>query len=230
MATGAPKRPYASPKPRTTMNEPSHAFAPFSDSRPYTLQGTKPPASAAPSLRRPMPPPPLLRPSPSPAPGAGDPESQLRPPPRGAYPDPPATPYTSRILESTYAAKVNREGQTSVSGAIAFSSAAASIGSPRVVVLSPRKPIAAQLPSELQSLTKSPHFVHHSSSSPNGASRQRAQIRGSEALIERGIPVKELSLFTGDRSWLFYPQRGRPRRSPLPEAEAATTLVETATE
>ena len=107
----------------------------------------------------------------------------------------------------------------SVSGAIAFSSAAASIGSPRVVVLSPRKPIAAQLPSELQSLTKSPHFVHHSSSSPNGASRQRAQIRGSEALIERGIPVKELSLFTGDRKLAILSATRETAEEPAPRKQ-----------
>jgi hypothetical protein len=197
-----PSNGNATPKDKLPIKD-SLVFAPFSDSRPYVLHGGKPPSSSSASLRRPQPPFPL---PPPPILLAGEPGAPLLPSPRiGIYPVPPSTPRTARILESTYAARVNPTREGAISSAIAFSNAASNVGSPRIVVLSPRKPLSAQLPYALHALARSPRSIRTTFGGER--SPQAAEAYGESSLLERGIHAKELSLFSGNQDWLFYPQR-----------------------
>ena len=171
----------------------SIVFAPFSDSRPYALREGGPsstalPLSPLPELQ--------LNVSPGPSPCARYVSPRLFP---------PGTPGTRRIVKDTLAAKVNG----ALEGAIAFSKSVATAHSPRIVVLSPRRPLPMQPPRALGGLPNNLQKVHGSQAGA-AAPPRLAQPRlgdGDSALEARGIHAKDLSLFSGQRDWLFYPHR-----------------------
>ena len=169
----------------------SIAFAPFSDSRPYALgEG---PSSATNITPLPRPPELQLNASPGPSPFAS---------PRLL---PPGTPGTRRIVQETLAARANG----ALEGVIAFSKSVATAHSPRIVVLSPRRPLPMQLPRALGGLPNTSQKAHGSQAgaAPPPRALQPRVGDGDSALEARGINAKDLSLFSGQRDWLFYPQR-----------------------
>ena len=158
------------------------AFAPFSDVRPYDMSGEAPPET------------------PRDLPWSREADAA------GAAPPPPVpgldiarmnlhTPHTARILECRRAAV--HSGCDSL--AVAFSKSVDSARSPRIAVLSPRRPMPAQLPRNLAQLPLSAR--------PNGGSGSGSARKSppDSELIKPPTYLKNLKLFDGDQSWLFYP-------------------------
>ena len=88
--------------------------------------------------------------------------------------------------------------------AVAFAEAVSAASSPRVAVLSPRKPLPAQLPRELLRMP--------SSRAPAGASLKK-QSDASEGERRWHVELGSPRLFADDQRWLFYPPTMRERRS-----------------
>ena len=149
------------------------AFAPFSDVRKYELR-----------------PPSVNEEAPAPAPAIED--GMMPFVPLAPRPVPPRTPNTARILESHRVSKT--QGYTMP--ALAFSKSIENSRSPRIIVLSPRRPIPTQLP---RALTQLP-------SSARG--KEKAAAAGE---IKPPSYLKALNLYQGDQRWLFYPPAQRER-------------------
>lgn len=117
-----------------------------------------------------------------------------------ARPLPPSTPHTARILESRRAAM-----HVGDAPALAFAKSVDSARSPRIAVLSPRRPLPGARPHTLARLPSSARL-----SSGRGSPRSG---RKSPSLDEVKPPayLKELKLFNGDQHWLFYPSSSRGR-------------------
>ena len=171
------------------------AFAPFSDVRSYELsqrQAPPPAPTIVPGLKVEMP---------------EEPSAEL--PPR---PEPPATPHTARILGFHQAAM---EKGCSMQ-ALAFSRSVESSRSPRIITLSPRRPLPNQLP---RTLSRMPHSARGSAGgSPRGG---KSNVQDE---LKAAAYLKELNLFT-DKSWLLYPQTQRERAQDVHRSSIMMTAL-----
>lgn len=189
------------------------SFAPFSEARPYRVlvpddsvpaihqgfgsDGLDQPTGASPTLNSAQ----IY------SMGQASPRS-----PRFAAVAPPCTPQTARVIASKKAAM----NQGCEMQAVAFAKSVHSLASPRVVVVSPRRPmpragasrIIASLPSVAHASTTSSHAgraeQNSISASPTGNDAALSLPLDATEPTEQ-LDLRELSLFNSDRAWLFYP-------------------------
>ena len=175
-------------------------FAPFSDSRPYELK-SRFELPKLPMVPRTMPSPPR---TPSPTRGSQQLSSRESPRSRFNLKSPP----TSKVdYEAAASARIIQSMQASMDMgcemAVAFAKAVSAASSPRIAVLSPRKPLPAQLPRELLRMPSSPRS--------SGRKPEKKESDASEGERRWHVELGSPRLFADDQRWLFYPPTMRER-------------------
>jgi hypothetical protein len=88
---------------------------------------------------------------------------------------------------------------------VAFAKSVQAQTSPRIAVLSPRRPLPSQLPRSLSKL----HSPRSRASLGDHQRNGELEVTGAEGIEMRtGLDAREMMLFRDDRRWLFYPPVG----------------------